>query len=291
MTLPPSASAPEASAGPRVLTSYGSTEHLRVTLLSDKPGKVEFGGSAKAVVCVHVGPSVEMWCQRGGETHHGTAIHGDIDIIPPHTSGTWELRGRDTALSIAINFELLKKMAADLGRNPERLLLRNRFQVRDAQLEHLAWAVKEEMERGYPSGPLYLEGIAMALAARLVRDHSSFTFGFSPLRGQMAPRRLKAVLSYIEDRLNQSICLDEVAQIAGLSLSHFKVQFRRSVGMPAHRYVIQRRVERAAWLLRTSDLAISQVALEAGFAHQSHLAVHMRRLLGLSPREVRNNAH
>jgi AraC family transcriptional regulator len=50
--------------------------------------------------------------------------------------------------------------------------------------------------------------------------------------------------------------------------------------------VIKRRVERAKTLLG-EGMPISQTALETGFAHQSHLARHMRRLLGVSPSEVR----
>jgi AraC family transcriptional regulator len=68
-----------------------------------------------------------------------------------------------------------------------------------------------------------------------------------------------------------------------LSTAHLKTLFRRSMGLPVHAYVIQRRVERAKLLLLRGELPASQVALEAGFAHQSHMARHMRRLLGVTP--------
>jgi AraC family transcriptional regulator len=126
-----------------------------------------------------------------------------------------------------------------------------------------------------------------------VREHSCFSFdtgrSHQPV-GRMAPRKLKDVLSYIEDHLHTDLSLQEVAGVAGLSVSHFKAMFREAVGMPTHQYVIRRRVEHAAELLRHSDLPISQVALESGFAHQSHLAIHTRRILGRSPRQVRHAA-
>jgi AraC family transcriptional regulator len=65
------------------------------------------------------------------------------------------------------------------------------------------------------------------------------------------------------------------------------VLFKRSVGVPIHEYVIQRRVERARVLLVQSELPASQVALEAGFAHQSHMARSMRKQLGYTPSSVR----
>ncbi|MCY1008311.1 helix-turn-helix transcriptional regulator [Nannocystis pusilla] len=59
--------------------------------------------------------------------------------------------------------------------------------------------------------------------------------------------------------------------------------FRRSLGLPVHTYVIHRRVDRARALLLRGSMAASQVALEVGFSHQSHMARCMRRVLGVTP--------
>ncbi|MNN49789.1 Helix-turn-helix domain protein [compost metagenome] len=53
-----------------------------------------------------------------------------------------------------------------------------------------------------------------------------------------------------------------------------------------HEYVIRRRVERARTLLLQRELPASQVALEAGFSHQSRMARCMRRILGATPRQL-----
>jgi AraC family transcriptional regulator len=76
--------------------------------------------------------------------------------------------------------------------------------------------------------------------------------------------------------------------VAGLSVSHFKTVFRKSLGTPPHQYLIRRRVERAAMQLRRGRIPIEQIALENGFCHQSHLALHTRRVLGLTPQELRD---
>jgi AraC family transcriptional regulator len=166
--------------------------------------------------------------------------------------------------------------------------IRNRFQVRDQQIEHIAWALKAEMESGYPSGRIYVDGLATALAARLIRDHSSVAAAPISASGGMPGRKLKELLSFIEDNLSRNLGLRELAQVAGLSTSHLNVLFRQSVGMPVHQYVIRRRVERAATLLRDGDMSIGEVALEAGFSHQSHMASHMRRVLGISPKKLKS---
>lgn len=266
----------------------GVTENIRLSLISDEPGLVEFRGSSRVVVSLHVGPSVAVDCQRGGERHRGTTIHGDLEIIPPNLGGFWELKSCDTALLIGIKFGVLKSVIEESGGDPLHFEVRNRFQARDPQIEHIGWALKAEMESGYPYGRAFMDALATALAAAIVRSHSSLARFSRPLRAALPGRKLKAVLGFIEDNLSRDLGLREIADVAGLSVSHFKVMFRKSLGMPPHQYLVRRRVERAATQLRNGNMPIGEVALDNGFCHQSHLAVHTRRLLGLTPQEVRN---
>jgi len=69
-----------------------------------------------------------------------------------------------------------------------------------------------------------------------------------------------------------------------MSQYYFCRLFKQSVGMTPHQYLIRLRVERAKQLLKRSDLAIADVALQCGFSHQSHLSFHFRRLVGMSPK-------
>lgn len=267
----------------------GSTENLRLSLISDQPGIVEFRGSPRVVVSLHIGPSVTVDCRRGGERHRGTTIHGDLEIIPPNLGGIWELKTTDTALVMGIKLSLLERVVEESGGDPLKLQVANRFQTRDAQIEYIGWALKSEMENYYPSGRLYLDALATGLAARIVRNHSSLARPSRVLAAAMSGRKLKEVLAYIEDNLGRDLGLGEVADIAGLSVSHFKVLFRKAVGLPPHQYLIRRRVERAATQLRKGKMPIGQIALENGFCHQSHLAMHTRRVLGVSPQELRDS--
>jgi len=59
------------------------------------------------------------------------------------------------------------------------------------------------------------------------------------------------------------------------------------MGMPVHQYVVRRRVERARTLLLAGRLPLSQIALETGFSHQSHMTSCMKRILGVTARQVR----
>jgi AraC family transcriptional regulator len=268
--------------------TIGATENLHLSLISDKPGLIEFLGSPRVIVSLHIGPSVAVDCRRAGQRHRGTAIHGDLEIIPPNLGGVWEIKSRDTALVIGLKLRVLQRMVEESGGDPRRLQVFNRFQARDAQIEHIGWALKAEMENGYPSGRSYMDALATALATRIVRNHSSLARAHRPMKAAMPGRKLKAVLGYIEDNLGRDLGLGEIAAAAGLSVSHFKTLFRKSLGMPPHQYLLRRRVERAAMQLRSGNMPIGQIALENGFCHQSHLALHTRRVLGVTPQELRN---
>jgi len=60
--------------------------------------------------------------------------------------------------------------------------------------------------------------------------------------------------------------------------------------LPIHAYVVERRVERARGLIAAGELPLAEIALAAGFVHQSHMARWMRRLLGTTPAQLRAGA-
>lgn len=271
-------------------TPQPATDGFRARLHSDPPGLVEIPPQANAIISVHVGPPSRMSCRHGRADFCGTAVHGDVEIIPWGTPGSWELKQHDTAFVMSLSPGLIRNAAEESGLNVAgaSMEILSRFHIRDIQIEHMAWALKNEMENGYPSGRVYTDGLALALAAHLVGRHSSLSRLSNGANGSMPLRRLKGVLLFIDDHLSQDLSLADIASVAGLSLSHFSALFRAAMGLPVHQYVLRRKVERAAWLLRESCLPISQVALETGFAHQSHLALHMRRFMGTTPKKLRS---
>ena len=90
------------------------------------------------------------------------------------------------------------------------------------------------------------------------------------------------VCDYIKANLDRDLSLEELANIAGFSVSHFKPLFRHAVGIPVHRYVVECRVERARQLLLRGNRSMSDIAVEAGFCHQTHMARCLRRVLGVN---------
>jgi AraC-like DNA-binding protein len=108
-----------------------------------------------------------------------------------------------------------------------------------------------------------------------------------PSRGGLTVRAQRRVLLHIKANLDGSIMIEDLADIAGLSVHHFARAFKQTVGMSPHRYIVQQRVEKAAQLLGTTNRPLSEIALEVGFADQSHLSRNFNRFTGSTPNAFR----
>ncbi len=97
------------------------------------------------------------------------------------------------------------------------------------------------------------------------------------------------MIDYINDNLGHELSLKELAAIAQISQYHFCRAFKQMTGLSPHQYLIQQRVERAKQLLQTGEMSIGAVAIACGFAHQSHLHRHFKRLTGVTPKTFLNS--
>jgi AraC family transcriptional regulator len=269
---------------PEILAQARTADGVAFQLRRDFTGVLDMPALENVLISVHVGTPARLSCRRGGRRFTGTSVHGDIDVIPSHTAARWEMHDdNDTALLLVLPQILVECVAEESGMDARRLELRNRFQIRDTELETLSWAMKRELELRCPSGRLYLNGLALAVASRLLAAHSSAAKLASAPKEGLSGLRLKQVLAFIEEQLAEDLSLEQIAAVAGVSTSHVKTLFRRSMGMPVHQYVIHRRVERAKELLTKDSLTMAEIAAASGFAHQSHMARHMRRASGMPP--------
>jgi AraC family transcriptional regulator len=237
-------------------------------------------------VSMQIGRPLLVTSRCDGKTLRRLQVPGDVKIVPPGVPRVWETESATIKLSMYLGPTLMLSAAEAMGVNPDRIAIAPQLHVRDPRIEHIGWAVKAELETPEPLGRLYGESLGLALAAHLLR-------AYAPVCGprkeaRLSRRRLSRVLDYAHTNLANDLSLDELAKIAGVSPSHLKTLFKQTVGIPVHQYVIRRRVEYAAELLQRGDAPLADVALQAGFANQSHMARCMKRLIGVTPTVVRS---
>ncbi len=220
---------------------------------------------------------------------------GEVAIIPAGPPWKWGFRGQTDSdlLPLCLEDAFLREVARSVEVDPEGMEIVPLLGERDPRIEQIGLLLKEEIEaEGLLGGRLYAESLATALAISLIRDHSSLgrkaARKAARERGGGLPRRaLKEVIDYIGANLEKDLTLAEMAGVTHMSPYHFSRLFKESTGLTPHRYVIERRVQRAEELLGSSALPIAEIALLCGFANQSHLNRHFKRLLGVSPKALR----
>jgi AraC family transcriptional regulator len=110
------------------------------------------------------------------------------------------------------------------------------------------------------------------------------------MMNELSPENLRDTLDYIQEHLSEEITLEAIANHIGISQYYFSHLFKQSMGVSPYQYVLQQRVERAKQLLKQSNLSIVEIALECGFANQTHLTKHFRNLVGLSPKAYQESS-
>jgi AraC-like DNA-binding protein len=91
----------------------------------------------------------------------------------------------------------------------------------------------------------------------------------------------------IDARYHEELDVPTLARVAHLSPAHFSREFRRTFGETPHQYLLTRRLERAAELLRNTDYAVADICFKVGLRSVGSFTTSFRRVYGISPTEYR----
>ena len=100
-------------------------------------------------------------------------------------------------------------------------------------------------------------------------------------------RHLLRAKDLADARYFEPLGVDDLAHAAGLSRAHFSREFRRAFGEPPHSYLLTRRLERAAALLRTTDRSVAEICLDVGLQSVGSFTTSFTRTFGRSPTAYR----
>jgi AraC-like DNA-binding protein len=131
-----------------------------------------------------------------------------------------------------------------------------------------------------PSSTLERQSVLLNLLVQLISRFSEKRS--SPRLLGLGHHAIKRAHEYLSEHHDENVSLEDLAAIANLSPFHFNRIFSEQMGMPPHAYQTQLRILRAKALLR-KGLSIPAVAMETGFADQSHFTRHFKRLVAVTP--------
>ena len=157
------------------------------------------------------------------------------------------------------------------------------FNAQIAGIRHLADQLAAELDSPDTLTHEAADSLGRLLLVRLARQLREPGTASNPL----TPKVVVRLRDYIVAHLSEPILVADLAREAGLSPNHFARAFSEHMRQPPHQFVLGLRLDRAAQLLRASNLILVEVALACGFANQQHLCNAMRRHLGFTPSRYR----
>ena len=211
---------------------------------------------------------------------------GDIAIIPANVNH-WQRIDAPIAEGIAISIEpdIISNIAREIV-NPDSVELLPTFAKPDGLIQNIAFSLKANLDSG-SYDKLYAESLFNAFSMHLLTHYCTRKIKPKDCGNGLAPFKLKQILELINDSLSEEISLLELASFLNLSQFHFCREFKKSVGVTPHHYIMQQRVKMAKRILKQQKLSIAQVAVECGFSNQSHLGRVFKQHTGTTPRRFR----
>jgi AraC family transcriptional regulator len=247
--------------------------------------------------------------ESGSERVEQELNAGCIAVVPSGTPVGWTSSTRISYAVLALEPAFLDRVARDVfGLHPEhyRLVLSER--PNDAAITNIAGVLSREAMRREPGGRLYAESLANILAVHLLRNYAhcadgrtlatcsmpeetatAVSQGENPGGTGLQSRAVAEAVRYIQENYSRDVSLGDIAEAVHLSPFHVARLFKQALGVSPHQYLIQVRVNSARSLLvaGSGERSLAEVAAAVGFADQSHLTRHFKRILGMTPKQLR----
>jgi AraC-like DNA-binding protein len=176
----------------------------------------------------------------------------------------------------------------DPSAGPAGMALAPRLFFEDSTVWETAVKMAALIENGAENRQ-YCEALGVVLAHELVRRNAGARRVEPPARGGLAGWQQRTVTAYIEEHIAEQIPLATLAGFVRLSAYHFCRAFKRSFGMPPHRYHNARRIEHAKMLLAQPTSSVTEIALKVGFSETSSFTAAFRRTTGSTPTAYRRS--
>ena len=153
----------------------------------------------------------------------------------------------------------------------------------DPVIRHIGGGLLQALRRPDETNQLFIDYMMLAFTAHAAQTYGGLRTIRALARGGLAPWQVKRACERLDSDLGGTLSLQQIAAEFGLSVSHFSRAFRVSTGVPPHQWLLRQRVNAAKQLMTARDLSLSEIAISAGFANQSHFTRVFSAQVGTSP--------
>ena len=220
-------------------------------------------------------------------------VYGDISIYPARCPQRQRWNETTDFIEIYLAPKLFTNAAEEIFES--EYIKDFHLTIRDPLILQLALNLKADLVTNTASQTncsllsdrLYTESIANLLVVHLLKHYYLPQHRWQSIKDGLPQHKLKKVIGYIHENLEQNLGLDELARVVEMGSHYFASLFKRSTGQPPHQYVTSCRIEKAKLLLKDRQLSIYEVGYEVGFGCQSHFTKVFRKYTGTTPGRYR----
>ncbi len=257
---------------------------------SHKGAELPPGHLLRHVVAISIEPHFLELSWSGGPRFSGIAPAGAVTVFPAARSyvARWERPTHSLMLQIDAPFA-----AAAVAEDGDHAVdLQPVFAEKDPFAAQMVHALHDLARDEHGTACSYGQTLAMAVAAHVAQRYGSSGERWrpAPLPSPLDATKLRRIDEFIDARLDTQVSLGALAALNGMSVFRFARLFKLATGIPPHQYVLRRRIERAKSMLRTAVATVADVALQCGFASQSHFTDAFHRAVGTTPGRFREAA-
>lgn len=180
-------------------------------------------------------------------------------------------------INLCFDIDALSERCAIAG--PRDFATTPRLRFNDDAINALIKLLADAVNDPDPSSQLYGDALVTSIAIKLFRGSQSTDKG----PAKLSPLQLSDALGFLETSLPSRVDLATLANLAGLSQSHYHRAFKASTGLAPYKWQLQARIERAKGLLLDTRGSLEHVAEATGFADAVHFGRTFRKLTGATP--------
>jgi AraC family transcriptional regulator len=241
-------------------------------------------------LAMRLGPPGKVeWRITGEHGRCGVVVPGDLYLISQGVP-QWVRWYQPAALLLVALEPRFVAAVANKCVQADHMTFTSRGAFRDPALTHLLLALRAELQAGCPTGRLYGESLATALALHLLQRYAVCPSTDGDPQGGLPPARLRRVLDYMHAHLGEELSLRQLAAVVQLSPHHFAARFKQSTGVAPYQYVLRQRIATAQHLLAETHLSLAEISYRLGFSSQAHFTTVFRQHVGTTPGAYRQGS-
>lgn len=213
---------------------------------------------------------------------------GAIDIVGSGNEAFASWAGKKRSVRIDVDPARMARLAEGEFESADFEIQAPKLGLIDKKAYMFASLLQQEIRSGDAASTEMLDALVTAFSIHTLRNYSSFRETFvNQVKGGLTPTIWRKVREFIHENLAQQLSMEQLAAVAGLSVSHFIRSFQKTSGQSPHQYVISVRLAKARRLILNSELGFYEIAMLTGFSGHSHMTAMMKRIWGVTPTEIR----